>query len=245
MKKLLLLVVVLIVAAGGGAYWFLSSGIINDVVKEQIQVQGSSLTRQNVGVANVDIKLLEGAGRITGLTVSNPAGYKQPNVFSLGDIALKIDPASLTEEPYVIESLLISNPEVFVEVTPSGANLKDLYAAIEKNMPKGDAAPATDGDAPDPHIKLNSLVLEGVSLSLDLTGLGNKVHEETLPRIDLGGIGGADGLPASQLGAEITKQITDALWDEAKDKQKEKLKGKLKEKAVEELGKFLGKFGKD
>ena len=121
MKKALLFIVVLLVAAGGGAYWFLTSGVINDEVKKQIEVQGSALTRQNVGVGLVDINLLEGAGRISGLTVSNPAGYKQPNVFSLGDIALKIDVASLTEEPYVIDSLLISNPEVFVEVKPTGA----------------------------------------------------------------------------------------------------------------------------
>ena len=96
-------------------------------------------------------------------------------------------------------------------------------------MPKGEAPAPADGDAPDPRIKLNSLVLEGVALTLDLTSLGNKVHNEELPRVDLGGIGGAEGLPASQLGAEIAKQITDALYDEAKEKQKEKLKGKLQE----------------
>ena len=63
MKKALLFIVVLLVAAGGGAYWFLTSGVINDEVKKQIEVQGSALTRQNVGVGLVDINLLEGAGR--------------------------------------------------------------------------------------------------------------------------------------------------------------------------------------
>jgi hypothetical protein len=243
MKKFLLFIVIVVAGAAGGGYWFLNSGSINELVMEQIKVQGGKVTGQAVGVAKVDIKLLEGSGAITGLTVANPPGYKQANAFSLGTIALDIDVASLTGEPYVIDALLISNPEVFVEISAKGSNLKDLYAAIEKNMPA--SAPvdsAADGAGMDPRIKVNSLVLEGVAMTLDLTALGNKVHSEALPRVDLGAIGGVDGLPASQLGAVIAKEITDALWDKAKDKQKEKLRDKLKEKAVDEIGKLLGKF---
>jgi hypothetical protein len=244
MKKFFLFIVIVLIAAGGGAYWFLNSGSINEIVKEQIETQGSLATGQAVRVSAVDIKLLEGAGAISGLTLANPEGYKQPLAFSLGTVALNIDVASLTEEPYVIDSILISNPEAFVEIKPTGSNLKDLYSAIEKNMP-ADTSPEQPGEAgPDPRIKVNSLVLEGVALTLDLTGLGNKVHSEELPRINLGGIGGSQGLPASQLGGVIAKEITDALMDEAKAKQKEKLAGKLKEKAAEELGKLFGKFKK-
>jgi len=246
MKKIVLFLVLFIAVISGAGYWFLTSGTINGLVKEQIQIQGGQVTGQSVKVAAVDINLLKGSGSISGLTVSNPSGYTQASVFSLGTIALAIDVASLTEEPYVIESLLISNPEVFVEVNAKGSNLKDLYAAIDKNMPAEDAQnSSSDGGAADPRIKLNSLQLQGVSMTLDLTALGNKVHSEKLSNINLGGIGGDQGVPASQLGAIIAKKITDALWDEAKQKQKEKIKGKLKEKAAEKFGELLGKFNKD
>ncbi len=233
-----------IVVIGGAGYWFLTSGTINELVKEQIQVQGGKATGQSVKVASVDINLLEGLGSISGLTVANPSGYKQANVFSLGTIALGIDVASLTEEPYIIDTLLISNPEVFVEVNAKGSNLKDLYSAIDKNMPSGEAQTSASDSEIDPRVKLNSLKLQGVSMTLDLTALGNKVHSETLSDINLGAIGGDKGIPASQLGAVIAKKITDALRDEAKQKQKEKIKGKLKEKAAEEFGKLLGKFNR-
>lgn len=245
MKKLALFLILALVVIGAAAYWFLASGTINDLVKEQIQIQGGQVTGQSVQVAEVDINLLKGSGSIKGLTVSNPSGYKQAAVFSLGTIALGIDVASLTEEPYIIDRLLISNPEVFVEVNAKGSNLKDLYSAIDKNMPSGEAKVSASEEAVDPRVKLNSLKLQGVSMTLDLTALGNKVHSETLSDINLGAIGGEKGIPASQLGAVIAKKITDALKDEAKQKQKEKLKGKLKEKAAEELGKLFEKLSKD
>ena len=96
MKKIVLFLVLFIAVISGAGYWFLTSGTINGLVKEQIQIQGGQVTGQSVKVAAVDINLLKGSGSISGLTVSNPSGYTQASVFSLGTIALAIDVASLT-----------------------------------------------------------------------------------------------------------------------------------------------------
>jgi len=241
--------ILIILLACGGSLWFLANGSLNDYVKQQIEVTGSKLTVQKVTVANVDIRLSEGAGTINGFTITNPSSYSFPNLFSLETITLDINLQSLTDDPIVIDAIIINSPQAFVEFTKNGqSNIKDVLDAINKNIPKSNSQSEntpTKSEQTEPNIRVSKLILAGTNLSLDLSQLGNKAHQLTLPDIHLKDIGKKSGLPASLLGAEITKQALAAIWKQAKKTQKKKLQAKLtdtlKEKALDKLGSFLKK----
>ncbi|MDO6489592.1 AsmA family protein [Colwellia sp. 6_MG-2023] len=246
MKKLILLVGVLVLIAGG-AFIFLSGDAINALIKTKIEQVGSDVTEQSVTVNRVDMKLLKGAGTINGLVLANPSSYSAPSVFSLNEITLDINLKSLGTDLIVIDQIIIDKPEAVVEFTENGnANIKDLLEAIKKNTASDNTAVESESEQAEPIIRVNKFVLAGVSLTVDLTKLGNKSHQAILADIQLSNIGGESGMPASQLGAELVKQALSSIWQQAKAEQadilKEEAKDKIKEKAKEKLGGLLDKL---
>ena len=230
----------------GAALWFLANGSLDDFIKQQIETQGSKITNQTVLVKSVEMKLTKGSGAINGFSLSNPEKYNYPNAFSFETILLDINISSLTDDTIVIDEIRINNPQAFVELSQTGsANLSDILNDIEKNLPKSESTEAETetGTQSEPNIRVSKLILSSTQLSLDLSALGNKEHQLTLPDINLTNIGGDKGLPASLLGAEIAKQALSSIWKQAKEEQKKKLtekaKEKLKEKALEKLGGFF------
>lgn len=237
--KIIASIIVILLLLSGGAMWFLAGGSLNEFIKTQIETVGTQVTEQPVTVQKVDIKLTSGAGTILGVNLPNPKSYNQPNAFSLGEITLDINLESLTSSPIIVDAIIIKSPKAFVDFTENGgSNIKDLLDAIERNTPKGDtSAPAETptGETKEPMIAVSKIVLADTALSVDLSAFGNKAHSATLPDIVLMNVGGATGLPASQLGSEIVKQALSKVWKEAKNTQKEKLKEALKDKATEKL----------
>jgi hypothetical protein len=254
MKKRLILGGIIVAIAGAG-FWFVSSGSLNALIKEQIEGQGSKYTEQKVAVKSVEVKLLEGFGSIKGLTLNNPQGFKQPYALSLGDITLDININSLVNihsetEAIIIDTIKIADPKAFVELTANGrTNFSQIMDAINKNLPQSTSTPVAQDSStgPEPKVKITHLIVSGVALTLDLSALGNKGHKVQLSDIKLNNIGGAKGLPASQLGGEVAKQVIKAIAKEAKDEQTRQLKDKaiekIKEKAKEKLSGLFDKLG--
>ena len=245
MNKLAAFVFIILLFCGA-ALWFLASGSLNDFIKQQIETQGSKITKQTVRVKNVNMELVKGSGAINGFSLSNPEKYKYSHAFSFETILLDINIKSLAEDPIVIDEIRINNPQAFVELTQSGtANLSDILKEIEKNLPQSEAeAPqkTEESNQAEPNIRVSKLILSSTNLSLDLSALGNKEHQLTLPDINLTNIGGEAGMPASLLGAEIAKQALSSIWKQAKTEQKKKLKAKIKEKIKNKLTDKLGSF---
>ncbi len=247
--KVIASIVVVILLICGGALWFLADGSLNEFIKSQIETVGLQVTEQKVTVDKVDIQLSKGAGSIYGLNLPNPEQYKAKNAFSLGEITLDINLESLTQEPIIIDAIVIKQPKAVAEITASGgANIKDLLDSIKRHLPKSSGGSETEqptSQAAEPKISVSQIILAGTELSLDLTALGNKNHQLTLPDIKLANIGGKGGLPASQLGTVIAKEALSAIWQQAKDAQKQKLKklakDKLKEKAKKKLSELFNK----
>lgn len=248
--KILASIIVILLLLCGGALWFLAQGSLNDYIKNQIESVGSQVTEQSVTVRAVDIQLAQGAGSILDINLANPKTYNQPVAFSLGEMTLDINLESVTSTPIIIDAIVIKSPKAFVEFTKTGgSNIQDILDAIERNIPKGDSAPAdTQGNTEEPKIKVTQIILAGTALTIDLSALGNKEHSATLPDITLNNVGGESGLPASQLGSEIIKQALSKIWQQAKATQKkqltenakEKLKEKFEEKAKKKLSDLFG-----
>ncbi len=73
MKKILLaLVIIILIIIAGLAYL---AGSFNDIVKEQVETQGSKALQTAVVLEKVDIRLIDGFGEFSGFSVANPKGF--------------------------------------------------------------------------------------------------------------------------------------------------------------------------
>lgn len=235
MKKFIIFTAVLLLIAGG-AFLFLSGDAINVLIKQQIETVGSKVTGQSVTVEKVEMKLLNGAGTINGLDISNPSKYNAPSMFSLKEVTLDINLKSLTTDLIIIDQIIIDKPEAVVEFTENGgANIKDILDAIKQNTASDTVSQPEQESTTEPIIRVNKFVLAGVALTIDLTKLGNKAHQATLADINLTNIGGQVGMPVSKLGAELVKQALSSIWKQAKKEQTEILKDQVKDKVKEKI----------
>lgn len=254
MKKVIIFVA-LILAIAGGAFWFITSDKLNELIAEQIEVQGKKYTEQLVTVEKVNMKLLSGAGTINDLILNNPSGFATTPLFALNEITLDINIESLAGvrdgKPIVIDAIIIDKPEALVEFNEvGGSNIQVILDAIDKNIPKSSAPESSAGNetstsqANSPKIRVKKFVLAGVALSVDLTKLGNTTHKKILPDISLSNIGGEDGLPANELGGVMIKKALSAIWKEAKNSQKDVLKDQAKDKIKDKANELFNKWNK-
>jgi len=254
MKKIITFIT-LILAIAGGVFWFITSDKLNELIAEQIEIQGKIFTEQLVTVKKVEMKLLSGAGTINGLILNNPSGYTSTPLFALDEITLDFNIESFADvregKPILIDAIIINKPEVLVEFNETGgSNIQVILDAIDKNIPKSSATQSSADDKTSsseintPKIRVKKFILAGVALRVDLTKLGNTTHKKTLPDISLFNIGGVDGLPANELGGVMIKKALSAIWKEAKNSQKDVLKSEAKAKIKNKVGELFNKWSK-
>jgi len=103
MKKILvrlcIAVVLLIVVVVLAIHFFLDGAI-----KKGVETVGPKMTKVDVKLDAVHISLLSGAGKINGLVIGNPDGYKSPHAISVGTAALSLKPTSLLGDKVIIQS---------------------------------------------------------------------------------------------------------------------------------------------
>ncbi len=256
MKKLVLgAILVLLVAIGGGVYFLLSN--LDELVKNAIETYGTEAAQTPVAVHEVKIGLKDGSGVINGLSVGNPQGFSTPQIFTLGEIATRIDLKSISEELVTIDEVRIVAPEVFFEINQAGGtNLdrlkKNLTAGTTGSTEKSTTNPSGGGQGPN--ILIRRLLFADGQIHAKVIPLG-KDYELKLPRIELTNLGGKNGSPARQVAEQLLTVLSDTALKEIKrqgldqykkqleaevnqrlDAEKQKLRDKLNEKVGEEVG---------
>lgn len=238
MKKILIGLFIIILAIGGGAYYLL--GDLNAIVKGQIEKHGTSALKTSVTVSDVNIKLLDGLGEIKGFSVANPTGFSTNSALGFDTVRLDIGTENITEMPIIIEEIMIDSVSTLYELNAQAkGNLNVLLDQLSSGNSSDSARSEKDEEASsektDIRVVVKKLVIKDTKLALDLTALGDKKYDETLPTFSVSNIGGSKGLAPEELGQAIGKSLLDSMIKQAKEKQKEKLANKLKEKAAEKL----------
>jgi hypothetical protein len=214
-------------------------------IKAVVETVGPDLTQSSVKLNNVDISLSSGEGSLQGLVVGNPAGYKTPNAFSLGEISFAIDPESVTTDTIVIKSLRIIAPEITYESVKGMTNLDQLQKNVEQAVGSGSSSPASEeasaDDSAAKKLIIKDLKISDGKINYSNALLGDKPISLALPSIQLTGIGESSGGASS---AEVVKQILAAINKNAagavtnsgalKD-MGNKLKGQATERAKEQV----------
>ncbi|NIO16623.1 MAG: hypothetical protein GTN70_06435 [Deltaproteobacteria bacterium] len=247
MKKLLLVLGVVAVIAAAALFFLLSN--IDTIVKGGIEKYGSKATGTRVGVSSVKLRLKEGEGSIRGFSIDNPRGFSGNRAFDLEGISVKIDTASVTKDPIVIESVAVSAPRVLYEINESG---KGNFDAIKENLGasgSGEKPPAKEDSGKEKKIVIRNLVIEKGNVEIRVAALGEKPISAALPSIRLTNLGGKGGSTPGEIARQILGPLTQRVVDEALKAGVGQYLGKsaedVKKMAEEAAKEKLGTIGED
>jgi len=217
--RVLIALLVLIVLAVLAVSLFL-----DDAVKRGIETVGPRLTKVDIEVNSVKLSLMSGSGKIKGLVVGNPEGYKTASAIKVGTIGLSLNPGSLLSDKVVIKSIDIEAPEITFETDFKGNNLKKIQSNLDEATSSGKAepvkpAPAAEGQtkeekkeekAANRKLEVDDLVITGGKVHVSVTALQGQTATVPLPEIHLTDLGkGPDGITATELAKVVIKAIED------------------------------------
>lgn len=241
MKKVLLFLGIAAVIVAAALFFLISN--IDAIVKKGIEQYGSEATGTKVGVLAVKLSLKEGEGSISGLSIGNPRGYSDPNAFSLEDITVKIDTASVTKDPVVIEMVRISAPRVVYEINESG---KANFNQIKKNLGVGQGkseVSAKEERGKDKNIVIKDFVIESGKVDIRVAALSGKPISATLPTLRLTNLGGEKGSSPAEIARQILRPLTSSVVDAASKAGIQQYLGKTTEDVKKMLDEGKGKLG--
>jgi uncharacterized protein involved in outer membrane biogenesis len=216
MKKfiawLFIVLLVLLIVVVVGAKFFLDSA-----VKRAVETIGPRVTKVDVKLDSVRLSLLSGSGKLEGLVLGNPAGFKTPSSISIGSVSVALKPGSLLSDKIVIKSIVLEAPQITYEQGLHGNNLgqirDNLAGPAAPNIPEpSKAAQPAQAEAAKAGRKLevDEVVITGARLHVSVTALGGRSATGSLPDIHLPALGtGPEGITA----AELTKQVLQAVLD--------------------------------
>lgn len=207
MKKVLIGIAALSLLVVGGLVFVWSN--LDSIVKDAIQTYGSEATKTTVSVAEVKLRLEAGEVKITGLKVGNPAGFSDPNIFELGMISTKIDISTITQNPIIIDEIIISAPAVVYEINQAGVSNVDV---LKKNLGAGSGgggkSAASSSGGEELKMVIRKLVVEGTSAKVRIAALGNKEQSVKLPRIQLTDVGKkSNGATAAEVAQILSSKL--------------------------------------
>jgi len=233
MKRIMIggaIVVAIVVVAG-----FLLYSSLDAIVKAAIEQIGSDVTGTQVRVNDVDISPTSGEGALRGFRVTNPEGFDNENAFQFDEITMKLDLATLTADPVVIEEIVVQGPRIRYEFGGRGTNV----GTIQRNVEGYSSGSETSSG---PNIVIKNLYFRDGQVNVAGAKLLKKGVTAPLPNLHMTDIGTTEGgvTPAvvtkkvmAQLGRKISTAVGSLKLDEA---------GELGEKAAE---KIKGLFKKD
>src|SRR5512140_2754098 len=119
--RLLIALIVLIVLAVLAVSLFLDGAI-----RRGVETAGPMLTKVDVKLSGVSLSLFSGSGKLKGLVVGNPQGFKTPSAIQVGSASLAVQPGSIFSDKVVIRSINVQAPEITFETDLKGNNISKI-----------------------------------------------------------------------------------------------------------------------
>ena len=212
MKKLLvrILIAFLVLLIVG----FLAVGLFLDsAVKKGVETVGPMLAKVEVKLDSVSLSLLSGSGKIKGLFIGNPEGFKTPSAIQVGTASLALQPSSILGDKVVIKSVLVQAPEITFETDLKANNLSKILSNVQAATGGAETSSKTPAQAKaNRKLQVDDFLISGGKIHVSLTTLGGKSTTVALPEVHLTDLGkGPDGITA----AELTSRVIQAIEKEA------------------------------
>jgi uncharacterized protein involved in outer membrane biogenesis len=211
MKKLIIgfsIAIVILVILGVVAVGL----FLDTAVKRGVETVGPMLTKVEVKLDSVNLSLLSGGGKLKGLLVGNPSGYKTASAIQVGDASLAIAPSSIFSSKVVIRSINVQAPEITFETDLAGNNLSKIVANLQAATGGSSSSAGSADKKAGKKLQVDDFLITGGKIHVSVTALGGHSATVPLPEIHLTSLGqGPDGITA----AELTKLVLQAVEKEA------------------------------
>lgn len=210
---------------------------MNGAIKRGVETVGPMVTKTDVRLQSVSLSLLSGSGKIQGLVVGNPEGFKTPSAINVGSASLALSPGSLLSDKILIKSINVQGPEITFETDLKSNNLSKLLANLEAATGGTQQEPARAPAPPEAKagkkLQVNDFLISGGKVHVSVTALGGKSVTVPLPEIHLAALGtGPDGITPTELTAKVLRTVIESASKEAAT-------------AVADIGKGALVLGKD
>ena len=190
---------------------------LDTIIKEAVETYGSEIIRAEVRLDRVEIDASSGTGALGGLKVGYPEGFETPSAFELGEISLRLDVGTVTEDTIVIREIAITAPHITYEIGPRGNNIdairKNVEAYVQGLGGGGEAKAETaaeDDGGNGPRLVIEHLYIRdgSVSASANIPLMKGKTLTAALPDIHLKDIGkDTDGVAPGELVEQILAAV--------------------------------------
>ncbi|MBX3373633.1 MAG: AsmA family protein [Phycisphaeraceae bacterium] len=216
MKKILLIIGVLIALAIAAiiALFIIAVASINTIAKTVIEQGGTYALGVPTSVNSVDVSLRRGTFAMEGFTVANPGGFETPSFLSLGETGLSVSTGSIGGDVIEVPSLTLRNIDIALEKRDGRANYQTILDNL-KRLERGDATKPADPDAAEgPKFVIREVLIEDISVTVDLLPIGGSLTRTNLnvDRLRLENVGSAgDPLPFADLVGVLVKAVLAAI----------------------------------
>lgn len=214
---------------------------INTLVKTAIEEVGSDTLNTAVTVDQVDIELLGGQLVLGGLSVANPEGFTAPTIFQMDRITVAVDLLSLLDNHVLVEQIIIDGAQINAEQKGTGSNVTTLLDSIEQSEEgSAEQMPVVESTSEPVLISVNQFRLANSTATLLTEQFGEQALN--LEELLLSNIGGAEGVPASQLAQEVLRPVVKSLQKSMERRLKDMVIEKAKQRLLEKTGKVTEKL---
>ena len=207
MKKLFIGILAVLALVVGAIIYVVSTGI-DSRIAGALETHGPRILGASVRVDGVSLEPGSGSGAIRGLVIGAPAGFGAAKTLSVGEITLRVDPASLLSDMVVIRRIAVVAPDITYEVSAAkGTNIAAIQRSIDAFVASMGRTGGGDGGGGKKIVIEDFSVVDGV-VGLAATDLGGRGGTVKLPPVHLTGIGRKSN---GVTGAEAAKQILAGL----------------------------------
>ncbi|MBE7638454.1 hypothetical protein GUA87_16475 [Sneathiella sp. P13V-1] len=156
---------------------------IGSVIGETLAARGQEITQTPVSVGEVEYSANTGLTSIAGMTIKNPAGFKDLQAINFQAVELLIDPETLNTPVIHVKAVTIKSPEIIYDIQNDTDNLRTLRRQIEyslkNNRPK----------AGDKRFYVENVVFNPGTLVVSSANLTGNKSTAALPEVKLPAIG--------------------------------------------------------
>lgn len=212
---------------------------LDGIIKKVIEDTGTKITGTAVSLDSVKLTLTDGRGELDGLRIANPTGFSSGPIFAMNQVALEIDPASVTGKVIVIREVIIDGAKLNAEQKGLATNLKALLDNIEKNTPKSAEPAAVESTSPsDVRLMLERFAFTNTQASLITEQWGEQKLQ--LKDIVLTNIGDKEtGLSPEALAGRMVQALVKQTEKAVQDHLKKLAKDAAKDEVDKQLDKHL------
>jgi uncharacterized protein involved in outer membrane biogenesis len=191
---------------------------LNSILKGAIEKVGSTVTKSDITIENLDLSLLKGELLLENFKVGNPEGYKTDEAFSLTKIFVSLEPSSLMSDTIRITEVQIIDPSLTFEAGLGKTNLGTILDNVNRFVPSGDSDKPKEKPEGDEKsgkkVEIDHVVVSGGNVRLSAKILGGAALPVPLPGVELNDIGKKEGDPVALVEAcamILQKMLTGAI----------------------------------